>query len=75
MYRNLAVCLAFIFSFYANAITQPIVVEQDVAKALKKPGIIRIGVSAPATDMGIDFDFADAPTAVMNTLQVALTDE
>lgn len=41
----------------------------------KKPGIVRIGISMPAADMGKDFDFTDAPTAVMNTIQVALTDE
>jgi hypothetical protein len=75
MYKKLVVFLALVVSISASGVMQTIVVEQDVAKALKKPGIIRIGVSAPSTDMGKDFDFADAPTAVMNTLQVALTDE
>lgn len=41
----------------------------------KRAGVIRIGVSQPLTEMGKDFSFADTPTAVRNTLQVALTEE
>ena len=41
----------------------------------KKPGTIRVGISMPVAEMGKDFTFADTPMAVMNTLQVALTDD
>ncbi len=41
----------------------------------KKPGVIRIGVSSPVAEMGKDFNFADAPMAIRNTLEVALTDD
>lgn len=41
----------------------------------KKPGMIRIGIVSPLAEMGKDFDFADTPLAVRNTLQVALTEE
>ena len=75
MYR-LIICFAIIVALSANGLMQAVVIEQDVAaKIVKKPGVIRIGISAPAAEMGNDFDFSDAPTAVMNTLQVALTEE
>lgn len=41
----------------------------------KKPGVTRIGIVSPIADMGKDFDFADTPMAVRNTLQVALAEE
>ncbi len=41
----------------------------------KQPGVVRIGISRPTAEMGKDFDFSDAPVAVMNTLKVALTDD
>ncbi|MFN2502423.1 MAG: hypothetical protein ABR530_10485, partial [Pyrinomonadaceae bacterium] len=41
----------------------------------KKPGTIRIGIAMPATEMGKDFTMTDTPMAVINTLQVALTEE
>lgn len=69
-------CFAIIVALSANCVMQAVVIEQDIAaKNAKKPGVIRIGISAPAAEMGNDFNFADAPTAVMNTLQVALTEE
>lgn len=41
----------------------------------KKPGTVRIGIVSPIADMGKDFNFADTPMAVRNTLEIALKEE
>ncbi len=41
----------------------------------KKPGMIRIGIVSPITEMGKDYSFADTPMAVRNTLEIALAEE
>ena len=75
MNKKVFICIAIITALALPASTQTIVIEQEAVKAAKKPGVKRIGISLPAAEMGKDFDFTDAPTAVMNTLQVALTDD
>lgn len=75
MHNKLIFSFGMIAALAAQAITQTIVIEQEAAKPVKKPGVTRIGISLPAAEMGKDFDFTDAPSAVMNTLQVALTDD
>lgn len=41
----------------------------------KKPGVVRIGITSPLAEMGKDFNFADTPFAVRNTLEVALKED
>ncbi len=69
MYRSLITTIAIIGAFAAASIAQTIPVPE------KKEGITRIGIVSPLAEMGKDFNYADTPLAVRNTLEVALADE
>lgn len=83
MYKTLSALIALIFVAAISVSAQVDPVQQQTLQAMsgkaqvaeKKPGVIRIGISMPATEMGKDFTMADTPMAVMNTLQVALTED
>jgi hypothetical protein len=69
MYKRIFLTIA-ILATLASATFSQIVTTPE-----KKPGVIRIGISSPLAEMGKDFDFADTPMAVRNTLEVALKEE
>ena len=77
MYKIRLISLAVITAFSTNMLAQQVIVIPDGqnAKTPKKEGMTRIGIASPTTDMGKDFTMEDAPLAVRNTLQVALTDD
>jgi hypothetical protein len=47
----------------------------ETADIPKKPGSIRVGITAPTAEMGNDFDAGNTPMAVRNTLAVALKND
>jgi hypothetical protein len=69
MYRYILTALFSIIVLTTVSIAQMETVPE------KKAGTIRIGIVSPMAEMGRDFEFADTPLAVRNTLQVALADE
>jgi hypothetical protein len=83
MYKTVLAYIALIFVVAISASAQSDPLQQQILQAMtgktpvpeKKPGVIRIGISMPATEMGKDFTMADTPMAVMNTLQIALTED
>lgn len=83
MYKSLFAMIAFFAAFSAAAFPQTDARAPEPAlknssappPADKKPGVIRIGVVSPIAEMGKDFNFADTPMAVRNTLAVGLAEE
>lgn len=55
--------------------TMPPMAVPSAEPGEKKPGVKRIGVTSPLAEMGKDFEFADTPLAVRNTLEIALKED
>lgn len=83
MYKHLILAATILLTVAGSAPAQadqfpypvPGVMPGKVPVPEKKAGVIRIGISMPAAEMGKDFTFSDTPMAVTNTLQVALTED
>lgn len=76
MYTTIVILAAVTASVFSQTGTPDIhYATQSGTPEAKKPGVIRIGVSSPLAEMGKDFNFADTPMAVRNTLEVALKEE
>ena len=74
MYRSFINAIAIIALFATASVAQTMTMPSMSAPE-KKEGMTWIGIVSPLADMGKDFNFADTPLAVRNTLEVALADE